>query len=967
MTYSITDAITQNTPGTSEGYPVGVPTSYSWYGGGGHTNSSGPPPSNFTAVTGWGQIYPENGFAAYSNPNAYIQVANAKTYVHIKSTDQWVLVQDQATNQLAGAHFVADFSGNAAIAWHETVLPGGSVTVDVPPNGYNDHFWPLARGTYSAGSVDAVYVQMDMRTNDPNLHLVANVGADWWRNATAGYVDGFDNNPGVGMSNWVELSTEWRTLSFYSTTASQFGADPPPVFGPTSPAPPLIPVAPLIISFSPDSGKVGDGITNASIVTLAGAADPDTTITVSDGKYQLGTTNTGSDGKWSYTTGQLSDATHQFTATATDAKGNTSTASSVFNVSVDTVAPSSPAIQSFSPDTSVINGSAESYSVINVSDGGAQLGTAQANSKGNWSLTTPALATGVHTFAATATDAAGNTSDQSGSFAVTVQQALPGTENLVTNGNFEAGNLSGWTLSGNYYSNTYGPELYITNNANDGKYALGAGPVELDGKISQDIQTVAGEHYTLSFWLASENAGPNDFSVKWNGQTLNSIVNSQTQGYKQYTFDVVGADGTSKLEFDFRHDWDQWDLDGVSVTAVASTQTSAPSSSPVAPLIISFSPDSGKVGDGITNASIATLAGAADPDTTITVSDGKYQLGTTNTGSDGKWSYTTGQLSDATHQFTATATDAKGNTSTASSVFNVSVDTVAPSSPAIQSFSPDTSVINGSAESYSVINVSDGGAQLGTAQADSKGNWSLTTPALATGVHTFAATATDAAGNTSDQSGSFAVTVQQALPGTENLVTNGNFEAGNLSGWTLSGNYYSNTYGPELYITNNANDGKYALGAGPVELDGKISQDIQTVAGEHYTLSFWLASENAGPNDFSVKWNGQTLNSIVNSQTQGYKQYTFDVVGADGTSKLEFDFRHDWDQWDLDGVSVTAVASTQTSAPSSSITTSASLPTTDVTLIGHYVAASFATSPTGTTLSDQTEPKPAQMLAPPQN
>src|SRR6476661_5854465 len=70
----LSDVIYQNTPGNSEGLPLGVPSSYSWYNGStGHTGST--PPSNFTAVTGWGQVYPEAGATNDSNP-ANVQDAN---------------------------------------------------------------------------------------------------------------------------------------------------------------------------------------------------------------------------------------------------------------------------------------------------------------------------------------------------------------------------------------------------------------------------------------------------------------------------------------------------------------------------------------------------------------------------------------------------------------------------------------------------------------------------------------------------------------------------------------------------------------------------------------------------------------------------------------------------------------------------------------------------------------------------
>ena len=124
MDFSISDLIRQNTAGQSERFPAGVPRSYSWYQG---WNADGEmtPPADFTAVEGWGQIYPEAGAAAAnSNPNATVEVANAKTYVHIKQTGQWVLVQDQSKLQLTGGHFVPDFAGNAAIPMKVTPLGG---------------------------------------------------------------------------------------------------------------------------------------------------------------------------------------------------------------------------------------------------------------------------------------------------------------------------------------------------------------------------------------------------------------------------------------------------------------------------------------------------------------------------------------------------------------------------------------------------------------------------------------------------------------------------------------------------------------------------------------------------------------------------------------------------------------------------------------------------------------------------
>ena len=77
-----------------------------------------------------------------------------------------------------------------------TALAGGVTSFDAPAAGYNDHFWYGSRGTYAAGTVDAVYVQMDMRVTDPNAHLVAMVGADWWRDASAPFLPDHSTNPG---------------------------------------------------------------------------------------------------------------------------------------------------------------------------------------------------------------------------------------------------------------------------------------------------------------------------------------------------------------------------------------------------------------------------------------------------------------------------------------------------------------------------------------------------------------------------------------------------------------------------------------------------------------------------------------------------------------------------------------------------------------------------------------------------
>ena len=59
----------------------------------------------------------------------------------------------------------------------------------------------------------------------------------------------------------------------------------------------------------------------------------------------------------------------------------------------------------------------------------------------------------------------------------------------------------------------------------------------------------------------------NHFAAEWNGQTLMAVTDAPNSGYQLYTFDVVGINGNSVLEFDAYNHPDAWRLDDVTVTA----------------------------------------------------------------------------------------------------------------------------------------------------------------------------------------------------------------------------------------------------------------------------------------------------------------------------------------------------------------------------------------------------------------
>src|SRR5262245_25448711 len=184
-----------------------------------------------------------------------------------------------------------------------------------------------------------------------------------------------------------------------------------------------------------------------------------------------------------------------------------------------------------------------------------------------------------------------------------------------------------------------------------------------DGILTQNIATTAGQHYTLSFWIESDNNGGtpiNHFAAEWNGQTLMDVTNVPNTSYQLYTFDVIGINGNSVLEFDAYNHPDAWRLDDVTLTAV-NTDTVAPGS----PVIASFSTDTGAAGV------VITLNGTAEANSTIKVYDNATLLGQATTDSSGTWSYTTAALSNGAHKLAATATDVAGNTSTSSEVLRV--------------------------------------------------------------------------------------------------------------------------------------------------------------------------------------------------------------------------------------------------------------------------------------------------------
>jgi hypothetical protein len=370
----------------------------------------------------------------------------------------------------------------------------------------------------------------------------------------------------------------------------------------------VAPNAPVIVS---------DTTVNTNQLALVGSAEANSTIKVYDGATLLGSTTANGSGAWTYTTAALNEGAHNFTATATDAAGNTSLASQPVD---PTIALAAPSIVSFSTDSGVVGdgitndntptliGSAQANSTVKVYDGATLLGSTTANGSGAWSFTTAVLADGVHSLNATATDVSGNTSTDSLALNITVDTVAPVP--IITN---TLVSMKGYVL------------LTGTSEANS----------------------------TVSIYNSA------------NGALIGTTV---TLANGTWSFLKAGSGATSFT---------------VTATDVAgnTSQTSNPQA-PAAPSITSFSPDSGVVGDHITNVSTLTLTGSAAANSTVKVYDGATLLGSTTANGSGAWTYTTATLSNGAHSLTATATDGSGNVSSPSTAMAVTIDTVAPVRPA---------------------------------------------------------------------------------------------------------------------------------------------------------------------------------------------------------------------------------------------------------------------------------------------
>jgi len=141
---------------------------------------------------------------------------------------------------------------------------------------------------------------------------------------------------------------------------------------------------------------------------------------------------------------------------------------------------------------------------------------------------------------------------------------------LLTNGDFETGELTGFTVdpAGIGYVGVDAESPYA---GTYGAYFAGTDPAAPD-TISQTVQTIPGSTYRVSFFLQNEEAsGPdNRFLVRFANMTLLDLTDVAPFGYREFSSDITAAASQSVLSFTGYNAPAAFDLDNVSVARVDS-------------------------------------------------------------------------------------------------------------------------------------------------------------------------------------------------------------------------------------------------------------------------------------------------------------------------------------------------------------------------------------------------------------
>ncbi|NEU83250.1 DUF642 domain-containing protein [Nostoc sp. UIC 10630] len=153
-------------------------------------------------------------------------------------------------------------------------------------------------------------------------------------------------------------------------------------------------------------------------------------------------------------------------------------------------------------------------------------------------------------------------------------------QELINNGGFEIdpladindpnilnSNVTGWVKSGDP---TAASGVTISNFPHTGNQGLSLGAFSSIAYISQTISTVPGQHYQLTYYLASIEEAPNldnKLHVFVNGEKVSSKKNIGYQAYTEYKLDFEAEGTSTEIKFGSLAKYAFLYLDDVSVKA----------------------------------------------------------------------------------------------------------------------------------------------------------------------------------------------------------------------------------------------------------------------------------------------------------------------------------------------------------------------------------------------------------------
>ncbi|EDT5909144.1 Ig-like domain repeat protein [Salmonella enterica subsp. enterica serovar Kiambu] len=541
---------------------------------------------------------------------------------------------------------------------------------------------------------------------------------------------------------------------------------------------------------SSDSGIKNDNITNSTLPTFIGVAEPGSTVSIYLGLKHLGEVIVAKDGTWSYTlTTPLKDGEYNITATATDIAGHTSatanlpftidTRISYFSAEIETTNDSGIVGDNVTNNTRpTFTGKTEPNAIISVinSETGEEV-IFKANDKGEWTFNfTSDSVEGINNLTFTVEDVAGNKKDFSFSYVIDTVAPVPPTVSLedfvvLPNGIILSGNdlpaLVGTAepkstillmRDGKLYDSIEVDSNGTWNYQFSNKFLQGAYDIEI---ISQDAAGNKSSTVKYSFTIQTEVVPPkaeldasDDSGAKgdWitnkhNALTLlgtadrfatvNILIDGKTIG-------VTTADADGNWNFDISRNLSDnvykitvESIDPLGRTSSVDYQLTIDSFTPIPTVMLHDSADSGVKGDMITKINTPLFTGMAEANAKVSIYVDGVLSGEAIAGDDGVWNFQfTTALSDGSHDVTVKVEDIAGNTASSSAYnFQIVTQTQKPTIELVNDTGVDNTdhIINeknpaltGTAAPYSTVKLYVDGALIAEVRTNKDGRWEYT-------------------------------------------------------------------------------------------------------------------------------------------------------------------------------------------------------------------------------------------------